>query len=75
MSARPVKTTVLSPRDLDILLLMADGKKNQDIADELGISINTVRTYNQRIFDKLDVNNRARAVARGYELGYITTEH
>jgi DNA-binding CsgD family transcriptional regulator len=53
----------LSLRELEVLRLVAAGKSNQEIADELVISRNTVRRHVSHIFDKTGVANRAQAVA------------
>jgi len=52
----------LNTRELDILLLMAQGLTNQEIADRSQLATSTVRTYISRIFDKMRVNNRVQAV-------------
>jgi DNA-binding CsgD family transcriptional regulator len=72
MSTRPAAATPPSPREIQMLQLMAAGKTNVEIATELGIAVNTVRSYAQRLFRKLDVNTRVHAVTRAYERGIIT---
>lgn len=52
----------LSPREWDILRLLRDGKSNKEIAAELMLSPNTVKTNLQSMFSKLDVSNRTAAV-------------
>jgi LuxR family maltose regulon positive regulatory protein len=52
----------LTDRELDVLRLMAKGLKYQIIADQLYISLNTVRTHAKSIYSKLNVNNRTQAV-------------
>jgi len=54
-----------------VLRLMAAGLSNRDIAAELFLSINTIKTYTSRIYGKLGVHNRAEAVARAHELGLL----
>jgi pimeloyl-ACP methyl ester carboxylesterase/DNA-binding CsgD family transcriptional regulator len=54
--------TGLSYREVEVLRLVATGKSNQEIADELVISMNTVRRHVSNIFDKTGVANRAQAV-------------
>ena len=48
----------LSARELEILDLMAQGNSNQEIANSIFISLSTVKTHNQNIFEKLDVKRR-----------------
>jgi DNA-binding CsgD family transcriptional regulator/pimeloyl-ACP methyl ester carboxylesterase len=52
----------LSGREIEVLRLVAQGKSNQQIADELVISLNTVRRHVSNVFDKTGVANRAQAV-------------
>ena len=59
----------LSERELDVLRLLASDLVGPDIARELHVSLNTLRTHTQRIFTQLDVNNRSAAVRRAPELG------
>jgi len=53
---------VLSPRERDVLASMAEGKRGRQIAEELLISTDTVRTHTRSIFTKLDVHSRLEAV-------------
>lgn len=52
----------LTNRELEILLLMTEGKSNQEIADELFIAIKTVKTHVSNILSKLEVQDRTQAV-------------
>jgi DNA-binding NarL/FixJ family response regulator len=61
----------LSPRELQVLQLLADGLENKQIAHELGISEATVKTYVKGIFERLDAHSRAEAVANGLRQGII----
>jgi DNA-binding NarL/FixJ family response regulator len=54
----------LSPRELDVLRLLAEGYVNKEIADRLSLSTPTVATYIRRIYDKLHVHSRAAAIGR-----------
>lgn len=54
----------VTPRQLDILRLMADGLVKKEIADALGISVNTVSTHMQRVYEKLHVTTNTGAVAK-----------
>ena len=51
----------LSDRESEVLALIAKGSTNAQIADELYLSIETVKTYVKRLYAKLDVHNRAQA--------------
>jgi LuxR family transcriptional regulator, maltose regulon positive regulatory protein len=61
----------LSPRELDTLKLIAKDLSNQEIADKLFISLNTVKTHLKNIYIKLDVDNRTKAVGKAKELGIV----
>jgi LuxR family transcriptional regulator, maltose regulon positive regulatory protein len=61
----------LSPRELEVLRLLADGRSNQAIAAELVISLDTVKRHLSHLFSKLEVANRIQAVARARELGLL----
>lgn len=58
----------LSPRELDVLRLVADGSSNPEIARTLHIGEATVKTHLIHVFEKLEVNDRTRAVTRAMEL-------
>lgn len=62
----------LTARELEILHLIAAGNKNQEIADLLIISLNTVRYHTKQIYGKLLVNKRTQAVAQARKLGLLT---
>jgi two-component system, NarL family, response regulator LiaR len=57
----------LTTRELEILLLMAEGKTNQDIADELFIALKTVKTHVSNILSKLQVQDRTQAVIYAFK--------
>jgi LuxR family maltose regulon positive regulatory protein len=61
----------LSQRELHVLRLLATEMTGPEIADELYVSLNTMRTHTKHIFLKLDVTSRAAAVRRGEALGLI----
>ncbi len=61
----------LSPRELEILQLIAQGLSNQQISERLFLALSTVKGHNRNIFDKLGVKRRTEAVARARELGVI----
>jgi DNA-binding NarL/FixJ family response regulator len=58
------KSEGLSPREEQVLNCLAKGFVYKQISDELGISIDTIRTYIRRIYDKLHVHSRTEAVAK-----------
>ncbi len=71
-TVHPIKTPeILSKRELELLRLIAAGRSNKQIADELFISIGTVKRHTANIFDKLDVSNRTEAVARAREINLL----
>jgi two-component system, NarL family, response regulator LiaR len=57
----------LTSREIEILLLMAEGKTNQDIADELFIALKTVKTHVSNILSKLNVQDRTQAVIYAFK--------
>ncbi len=59
---RPLAPTLLTPRELEILQLLADGHAYKQISAELVISENTLKTHIKRIYSKLNVHNRMNAV-------------
>jgi two-component system, NarL family, response regulator LiaR len=61
----------LSQRELEVLQLMADGLSNQQIADALFISLNTVKTHTSNVFSKLDVQRRTQAIQKAKALELI----
>ena len=61
----------LSKREHEVLLLMAQGCSNQEIADRLFLSLNTVKTHTSNLFVKLDVKRRTQAVQRAKEIGLV----
>ncbi len=61
----------LSPRELEVLHLMARGLSNREIAGQLFVSPNTVKTHTSRIFEKMSVKRRTQAIALAKQLGWI----
>ncbi len=68
---RDPKQATLSPREIDVLRLVARGTTNRDAARELFVSEATVKTHLVHIYAKLGVSDRAAAVAAGYESGLL----
>lgn len=69
--ARPPEAEALSEREVEVLRLLATSLSGPDIACELFVSVNTLRTHTKHIFTKLDVHTRRAAVSRATELGLI----
>jgi two-component system, NarL family, response regulator LiaR len=61
----------LTSREMEILMLMAEGKTNQDIADELYIALKTVKTHVSNILSKLSVQDRTQAVIYAFKHALI----
>ena len=63
-----LEETGISQREYEVLQLMAEGLSNQEIADRLYISLNTVKTHSSNLYAKLDVKRRTQAVQKAIEL-------
>ncbi|MBS1543160.1 MAG: DNA-binding response regulator [Bacteroidetes bacterium] len=61
----------ISRREHEVLALIASGLSNQEIADRLFVSLNTVKTHSSNLFLKLEVKRRTQAIQKGKELGLI----
>ena len=61
----------ITPRELEILALVAKGLSNREIAEQLFVSENTVKTHCSRAFDKLGARRRTQAVQLGKEFGLL----
>jgi DNA-binding CsgD family transcriptional regulator len=70
-NAARLEQTGITPRELEILGLIAEGLSNREIGERLFVSENTVKTHSSRLFEKLDVSRRTQAVQKGKELGLI----
>ena len=67
----PALVEELTPREHEVLSLVADGLRNKDIARELGVSEHTVKFHLAAVFGKLGASSRTEAVRRGLQLGLI----
>lgn len=65
------KTTTLTPREIEVLQLMATGATNQEIADQLFVSVNTVKNHVHSLLEKLGLPDRRKAVRYARENGLI----
>lgn len=63
--------TSLSPREIQVLTLVAAGRSNREIGKELFLSETTVKSHLVHIFGKLGVKSRTSAIARARELGTL----
>lgn len=61
----------ISKRELEVLELMAAGLSNQEIAEKLFVSLNTIKTHSSKLFEKLEVSRRTQAVQKGKNIGLI----
>jgi DNA-binding CsgD family transcriptional regulator len=61
----------ITPRELEVLELIAQGMSNREIAGKLFVSENTVKTHSSRVFDKLGAKRRTQAVQLGKEHGLL----
>ena len=69
--AGKVESLGITPRELEILELIAQGLSNKEIADRVFVSENTVKTHSSRVFDKLGARRRTQAVQLGKDLRLI----
>jgi LuxR family transcriptional regulator, maltose regulon positive regulatory protein len=61
----------LSQREMEVLKLISQGLSNQEISERLFLALSTIKGYNQRIFDKLNVQRRTEAIKRANDLGLL----
>ena len=61
----------ISEREFEVLMLLAAGRSNKEIANELHVSPNTVKTHVGKLFGKLEARRRTEAISRARELGLI----
>ncbi|WP_235922031.1 helix-turn-helix transcriptional regulator [Flavobacterium phycosphaerae] len=58
----------ISKRELEVLTLMAEGMSNQEIAEHLFVSLNTIKTHSAKLFEKLEVKRRTQAIETAKKL-------
>jgi len=66
-----IRSLGLSPRECEILALLASGQSNKELARSLGISPNTVKTHVARVYEKLEVQKRVAAIEKARWLAII----
>lgn len=71
LKPHPFAEVPLSDRELQLIRLIAQGRSNQRIADELHLSVETVKTYVKRLFQKLDVSDRTQLAVLAHEAGLL----
>lgn len=71
LNEEKLKHTGISTREYEVLELMSRGMSNQEIADNLFVSLNTVKTHASNLYIKLDVKRRTQAVQRAKEMQII----
>lgn len=84
MAAKLLKTTArqrtttqegeeLTDREIDVLKLVAQGASNSEVADQLGVTINTVKTHLKHIYSKLQIDNRTQAATYAIKTGLVSS--
>jgi ATP/maltotriose-dependent transcriptional regulator MalT len=63
----------LTPRELEVLELIAAGCSNQDIAERLVITVSAVKKHSTNIYSKLNVSSRTQALVRARRLGLLSS--
>jgi DNA-binding CsgD family transcriptional regulator len=66
-----IRSLGLTPRECEILELLASGQSNKEMARELAVSPNTVKTHLARVYEKLDVERRVQAIEKARSLALI----
>ncbi len=84
MAAKLLKTTArqrtttqegeeLTDREIDVLKLVAQGASNSEVAEQLGVTINTVKTHLKHIYGKLQIDNRTQAATYAIKTGLVSS--
>lgn len=71
LNEKEVQKLGLSKRELEVLTLMSGGLSNQEIADQLFVSLNTIKTHCSRLFEKMEVKSRTQAIEKAKRLSII----
>jgi DNA-binding NarL/FixJ family response regulator len=67
-------TAQLTKREIEVLRLASKGLSNKDIANQLFVSLRTVKAHLTNIFDKMGCGSRTDAIIKGLKIGYITLD-
>lgn len=70
----PERLAEFTPRELEVLRLIGRGRSNAEIASELVLGENTIKTHLTRVFAKLGLRDRAQAVVVAYETGVVVPQ-
>jgi DNA-binding CsgD family transcriptional regulator len=70
-NTRVRETLGVSDREYEVLALLAQGRSNKEIAKQLDVSPNTVKTHVASLFEKLEAKRRTEAISRARELGIL----
>jgi DNA-binding NarL/FixJ family response regulator len=70
-TGRQTETAPLTPQEMRLLNLLAEGYSYQSAADQMNVSVNTVRNYIRSIYEKLHVHSKSEAVSKAMRLGLI----
>ena len=71
LNERALNEMGISKRELEVLVLMAHGLSNQEIAQRLFVSLNTIKTHSSKVFEKLEVQRRTQAIEKAKRLSLI----
>ena len=71
LNEKEIEKLSISKRELEVLQLMAEGLSNQEIAERLFVSLNTIKTHSSKVLEKLDVKRRTQAVEKAKRLAII----
>ena len=71
LNSEKLRELAITPREHEILTLIAEGLSNREIAERLFVAENTVKTHSSRLFEKMAVSRRVQAVRKARELGLI----
>ena len=71
LNKKELENLNLSKRELEVLQLMAEGLSNKEIGQRLFISVSTIKTHSNNLFEKMNVDRRTQAIDRAKKLGII----